>query len=203
MTEPKDIDSWVDLGDFWHVPETVLIVHADQLYQQWRAHSDDYGVRQAIKYRIQQLLAQVEIIEAGQRADLDDSGSSFQTVERYAQVAAGLRAPLTAAELAEVSTNAPEQDFDFWRDVIGDDLVIDGVAYSRREYRYAGEGWVELIPYDERPENQPIGQAFTRCYPALAAAAAEQTIRRHPATRHQPAARAAAAPPAPPPSIEL
>ncbi|MCX4554577.1 hypothetical protein [Streptomyces sp. NBC_01500] len=35
------------------------------------------------------------------------------------------------------------EDFDFWRDVIGDDLVVDGVVYSSDTYEYDGEGGVQ------------------------------------------------------------
>lgn len=34
-------------------------------------------------------------------------------------------------------------DFNFWEDVIGDDLVVGGVVYSSREWQYDGEGGVE------------------------------------------------------------
>lgn len=36
-------------------------------------------------------------------------------------------------------------DFDFWRDVIGEDLVVDGVAYSATEWESDGEGGVQPI----------------------------------------------------------
>ncbi|MBF6333178.1 hypothetical protein [Nocardia transvalensis] len=36
-------------------------------------------------------------------------------------------------------------DFDFWRDVIGDDLVVGGVAYSATEWESDGEGGVQRI----------------------------------------------------------
>lgn len=38
-----------------------------------------------------------------------------------------------------------EEPFDFWRDVIGDDLVVGGVVYSSDEYELDGEGDVQLI----------------------------------------------------------
>lgn len=36
-------------------------------------------------------------------------------------------------------------EFDFWRDVIGDDLVVDGVVYSATEWESDGEGGVQRI----------------------------------------------------------
>lgn len=36
-------------------------------------------------------------------------------------------------------------EFDFWRDVIGDDLVVGGVAYSATEWESDGEGGVQRI----------------------------------------------------------
>ncbi|MYT20263.1 hypothetical protein GTW69_08165 [Streptomyces sp. SID7760] len=35
------------------------------------------------------------------------------------------------------------EDFDFWRDVIGDDLVVDGVVYDSNVWQPDGEGGVE------------------------------------------------------------
>ncbi|MFF1700031.1 hypothetical protein ACFVXC_41425 [Streptomyces sp. NPDC058257] len=35
------------------------------------------------------------------------------------------------------------EDFNFWRDVIGDDLVVDGVVYDSNVWQPDGEGGVE------------------------------------------------------------
>ncbi|MFF4647455.1 hypothetical protein [Streptomyces sp. NPDC001389] len=35
------------------------------------------------------------------------------------------------------------EDFDFWRDVVGDDLVVDGVVYNSAVWQADGEGGVE------------------------------------------------------------
>ncbi|WP_280385960.1 hypothetical protein [Nocardia wallacei] len=43
-------------------------------------------------------------------------------------------------------------DFNFWRDVIGDDLVVDGVVYSATEWESDGEGGVQRIADRARRE---------------------------------------------------
>ncbi len=43
-------------------------------------------------------------------------------------------------------------DIDFWRDVIGDDLVVDGVVYNGTTYRSDGEGGVERRSDEEIEE---------------------------------------------------
>lgn len=35
------------------------------------------------------------------------------------------------------------EEFDLWRDVIGDDLVVGGVVYDSKVWRADGEGGVE------------------------------------------------------------
>ncbi len=51
-------------------------------------------------------------------------------------------------ENSEAEKFAPD-DFDFWRDVIGDDPVVEGVAYNGNIYRSDGEGGVERRPEEE------------------------------------------------------
>lgn len=42
-----------------------------------------------------------------------------------------------------------DDDFDFWRDVIGDDLVVEGIAYDSTLYEPDGEGGVVERPREE------------------------------------------------------
>lgn len=42
--------------------------------------------------------------------------------------------------------------FDFWEDVIGDDLVVDGVVYDSKVWRVDGEGGVERRDEHEDPD---------------------------------------------------
>jgi hypothetical protein len=54
--------------------------------------------------------------------------------------------PATVSEAGgdPTSTEAGD-DFDFWRDVIGDDLVVGGVVYNARIWEPDGEGGVRRI----------------------------------------------------------
>ncbi|WP_327359862.1 hypothetical protein [Streptomyces sp. NBC_01304] len=45
--------------------------------------------------------------------------------------------------MSEQQPASADDDFDFLRDVVGDDLVVDGVVYNSAEWQHDGEGGVE------------------------------------------------------------
>jgi hypothetical protein len=53
---------------------------------------------------------------------------------------------------AAVGTEADPENFDFWRDVIGDDIVADGIVYSADEWTHDSEEGVRRLTASERAE---------------------------------------------------
>ncbi len=70
----------------------------------------------------------------------------------------------TDAEILEAATPADEETdaavvddydgFNFLRDVIGDDLVVEGVAYDADEWKHDGEGGVERLTAGDRARRE-------------------------------------------------
>jgi hypothetical protein len=58
-------------------------------------------------------------------------------------------------------------DFDFWRDVIGDDIVCCGVVYSRDEYKLTSEGVEPLTDEEKAARRAAEDQAEAERYAAL------------------------------------
>ena len=123
---PQEMAEWIDLGWYQHVPESALTQYTPELYRQWQEHSSDKGVQDAVVDRIWNAL---DLFESAQRRGQTDAEASRGnwTVGRLEEAAREAATPLSAQEIEQVSTLGGA-DFDFWRDVIGDDLVVGGVA---------------------------------------------------------------------------
>lgn len=75
------------------------------------------------------------------------------------------------------SAEAEEDGFNFWRDVIGDDIVCSGVVYSSDEWTHDGEGDVRRLTVAEKSvrnadrlhPDDPDHPLVTAAYTALAA----------------------------------
>ena len=85
----------------------------------------------------------------------DDRARIGITREQYPQlidtdIDAGLdRAASASDEASTLDDGGDEPDFDFWRDVIGDDIVVGGVVYSADLYTPDGEGGVRRLTESE------------------------------------------------------
>ncbi|MFD7993785.1 UvrD-helicase domain-containing protein [Streptomyces mexicanus] len=100
-----------------------------------------------------------------------------------APVAEQEAAPADGADLAaEADVDAVADDFDFWRDVIGDDLVVDGVVYDSDEWERDGEGGVRRRETDTDPAD------FDTAVDGTEEAETEPSVR--PADAYEPAAGA-------------
>jgi hypothetical protein len=87
-----------------------------------------------------------EIPEAEMAAEIDGVLRDLQC-EDYES---GVRQPgeeprVFARRVGEPEPEAEPDDFNFWRDVIGDDIVAEGVVYSAGVYTHDGEGGVRRL----------------------------------------------------------
>ncbi|WP_068277748.1 hypothetical protein [Aldersonia kunmingensis] len=98
----------------------------------------------ASQIRIDQIDATIDTVLAAHAsrngANVDDIRDRFTTL--IADHAPPIPGPNTAPS---VPASPEERDFDFFRDVIGEDLVVDGVAYSATEYEPDGDGGVQPL----------------------------------------------------------
>jgi hypothetical protein len=90
------------------------------------------------------------------------------TPEQYARLidtdadsgrAASASDEASAGEGSSLDNDGDEPDFDFWRDVIGDDIVVGGVVYSADVYTPDGEGGVRRLT-DSELDTRPVSSEY-------------------------------------------
>jgi hypothetical protein len=123
-------------------PSSVWVLYTAK-YDVGRQHS------RIIPESVRVLLASNAPISAEQvKAEQERTGLGAELTVTQMDVPADLPARELAAYTTQQIANEPE--FDFWDEVIGDDIVVEGTAYNSELYTPDGEGGVRRLTDDEQ-----------------------------------------------------